>query len=57
MRLHGPKVRPHGSEWDVLMRIVGFEPQVRARLSHDLQATPQSELATRPIYEHRCPVC
>ena len=53
-QLHGPKVRPHGSEWAALIRAAGFEPRVRTRLSRDIEVTAITDQA---FYEHRCPVC
>ncbi len=54
---HGHACRPHGSEWAALMRAAGFEPRVRARLSHDLQAALGTVRHPSRLYEHRCPVC
>lgn len=53
---HGPRGRPHGTEWRLLMTLAGFRP--RARI-------PADEIAGRPgwhkgvsyRYEHCCPVC
>jgi SprT protein len=55
--LHVTRCRPHGPEWAALMRAAGFEPRVRARLSHDAQSVVRPARADRPLYEHRCPVC
>ncbi len=55
--LYGKRCRPHGPEWAALMRTAGFEPRVRARLSHDVEAVVRAARAGRPLYEHRCPVC
>ncbi len=54
---NGHACRPHGPEWAALMRAAGFEPRVRARLSHDLQASVGATRTARRLYEHRCPVC
>ncbi len=54
---HGRHCRPHGREWEALMRAAGFEPRVRARLSHDLQAALRTARRPDGLYEHRCPVC
>lgn len=53
--LHGSTARPHGEEWEELMRMVGFEPRVRIPVvvhGHD-----QSEARDRVLYLHRCPSC
>jgi len=55
---HGRHCRPHGPEWAELMRTAGFEPRVRAELSHDLRAAAAPTVrVARGLYEHRCPVC
>jgi predicted SprT family Zn-dependent metalloprotease len=54
---HGRHCRPHGPEWAALMRAAGFEPRVRARLSHDLEVAVRAARTPRRLYEHRCPVC
>ena len=53
--LHGREAKPHGPEWQRLVRLAGFKPTVRApqrRLSKRLQRRK-----TCRIYEHRCAVC
>ncbi len=54
--LHGRKPRPHGREWQDLMRAAGFEPRVRFPPS----ALPEEVLeATRPRHAwlHVCSGC
>lgn len=54
--LHGPKAKPHGNEWRLLMQAVGLEPRLRLRLP---QPVTQDSLPRGPgyPYEYRCPVC
>jgi predicted SprT family Zn-dependent metalloprotease len=54
--LHGPQIRPHGSQWKALMRAAGFEPKTRLPAP---PGTPAPARRTRPrlVYLHRCPVC
>ena len=44
--------RPHGPEWQKLMRLAGFEPRVRMEL-----ASPLPGSRARHVWEHHCPVC
>lgn len=49
-RLHGlARVRPHGSEWQAVMRALGVEPRASARF--DLQGIPQRR---QRRFEYRC---
>jgi predicted SprT family Zn-dependent metalloprotease len=50
-RRHGRSVRPHGPEWQALMRAVGFEPLVHLDNGRRALRGP-----TRRYY-HTCPVC
>jgi predicted SprT family Zn-dependent metalloprotease len=50
--LHGESIRPHGPEWQALVRAAGYEPSVRIEV--DLGLTP---LAQSKCYTHHCPVC
>jgi len=61
-RLHGCRVRPHGSEWADLARRAGFTPRIR----FDPKTWPELILLKSPrrrrrsaavVYLHRCPVC
>ena len=54
---HRGHCRPHGPEWAALMHAAGFEPRVRARLGHDVQAAVRKARDPLRSYEHRCPVC
>lgn len=49
---HGRNARPHGPEWQALMRQAGFEPRASViRCGHRAQRN------TAPRFRHRCPVC
>lgn len=50
--LPGGSIRPHGPEWQALVRAAGYEPLVR--IDVDLGSTP---LGQDKCYTHRCPVC
>ena len=54
--LHGTKCRPHGTEWQTLVRTAGFEPHVRCKHVGS-QAAQQFVARVVPFFEHRCPVC
>jgi len=54
--LHGPRIRPHGSEWRGLMECAGFEPRARIPL-HPTDAPSAHANRRRIVWEHRCPVC
>ena len=54
-RLHGRRVRPHGSEWKSLVSAAGFEP--RARFQREDGRFPPRAEKPRARWEHRCPVC
>jgi predicted SprT family Zn-dependent metalloprotease len=62
LELHGRRVRPHGPQWQALMRSAGFEPRVRipedevpAHLRRT--ASRRRSASDRILWEHRCPVC
>lgn len=59
--LFGGKAKPHGPEWQALVRKAGFSPRVRAASStHGGHATARPSplaVARATRYEHRCPVC
>lgn len=51
---NGRRHRPHGPEWQSLVRAAGFEPKTRIALKNPgtgERAQPS------PKFEHRCPVC
>ncbi|MDG2307100.1 MAG: SprT-like domain-containing protein [Candidatus Binatia bacterium] len=52
-------VRPHGSEWAVLMRAAGYEPRTRVdpRDLGIVWSPPPRRPRARYIYEHRCRAC
>jgi predicted SprT family Zn-dependent metalloprotease len=50
-RKHGKSVRPHGPEWQTLMRDVGFEPCVQ------LAGGRRASKKTAASYCHTCPIC
>lgn len=51
---HGEAAKPHGEEWEALMRTVGFQPRVRIPVAVRPAGRPKGE---HPLYLHRCPVC
>ena len=54
--LHGRGPRPHGPEWQALMRAAGFEP--RARIPAELLPdVPGRRAGPARVWKHRCPVC
>jgi predicted SprT family Zn-dependent metalloprotease len=53
--LHGPRIRPHGPEWQRLVKLAGHIPEVRGRSSRPREALARP--TTRARWEHRCPVC
>lgn len=52
---HGALARPHGEEWEEMMRIAGFEPRVRIPVA--VRNTAAEPARDRVLYLHRCPVC
>lgn len=54
---HGKAARPHGPEWQALVREAGYEPRTRFT-TDDLRITraPRKPRTTL-IYDHRCPAC
>ncbi len=54
-QLYGPAARPHGAEWEELMRLAGFEPRVRIPVA--VRSTPKRPATDRVVYLHRCPSC
>ncbi len=53
---HGRSARPHGVEWQELVRKAGFAPTVRQR-SLRRRLPPRASHGAILAYEHRCPVC
>lgn len=53
--LHGARTKPHGKEWQSLMRRAGLEPKSALRTSLPLGARVPNVFAMR--YVHTCPVC
>lgn len=53
--LHGAQTRPHGKEWQSLMRKAGLEPKPALRTTLPLGARVPNVFTTR--YVHTCPVC
>lgn len=51
---HGRTAKPHGEEWENLMRLAGFEPRVRIPVVVRSQTRTTTD---RVVYLHRCPVC
>ncbi len=55
MKHGGRRVRPHGREWQELVRQAGYEPRVRMPAGAGL---PAAAVQRRPrAYTHHCPVC
>lgn len=54
-QLHGPTARPHGAEWEELMRLAGFEPRVRIPVA--VHNSTRRLASDRVVYLHRCPSC
>ena len=55
-QLHGRSAKPHGIEWQALMRAAGYEPRTRL-LTEGLSQVPQEARSKNKSWEHRCPVC
>ena len=52
-RRHGRRARPHGPQWQALMRAAGFQPKVRMDVSGEVKA----RMRPRTGFLHRCPRC
>jgi len=52
---HGAVAKPHGPEWESMMRVAGFEPRVRIPVV--VHAASGENSGERPLYQHHCPVC
>lgn len=50
----GPRIRPHGGEWQALMLAAGFEPRAMLPANADDGLAPQLE---PPRYLHECHRC
>ena len=67
LQRHGTSVRPHGREWQSLMKCAGVQVAAQAMAGcrpwvksggRSVPARPSSaSLAVSSQYEHRCPVC
>lgn len=53
--LHGAQTKPHGKEWQSLMRQAGLKPKPALRTSLPVVARVPNVSTTR--YVHTCPVC
>lgn len=53
--LHGAQAKPHGREWQALMRQAGIEPRPALRTSLPVGERVPNVSTTR--YVHTCPVC
>jgi predicted SprT family Zn-dependent metalloprotease len=51
----GADAQPHGTEWEELMRQVGFEPRVRIPVV--VRSDAKKSARDRVVYLHRCPNC
>ncbi len=54
-RLWGPTAKPHGREWQELVKKAGFPPATRLRVEAGSSLGPPKRKTVR--YEHRCTVC
>ena len=54
--LHGPRAKPHGSEWRALMVAAGYAPDVRFDPA-DLPEPVREAARPKRVWEHRCPRC
>jgi SprT protein len=52
--IYGGDAKPHGEEWEELMRMVGFEPRVRIPVVVNGRETVAED---RVLYLHHCPSC
>jgi len=52
--LHGEAARPHGGEWEELMRVAGFSPRVRIPI---VVRGNEAVASDRVMYRHHCPTC
>jgi len=49
---HGDSIRPHGEQWQNLVRMAGYEPSIRIQVNGQ---TCSGKSTGR--YKHQCPVC
>lgn len=52
---HGRLVKPHGEEWQTLVKIIGYQPHRKIPIKQIEEIPRPSNPST--VYEHRCPVC
>lgn len=55
-RLHGPNAKPHGKEWQELVRRAGFEPRIRIQNASAGNVMKKRRISPA-IFEHRCHIC
>jgi len=53
---YGTSVRPHGPEWQILMRVAGYKPNVRIKATFEMDSNRDST-SPKLYYRHFCPVC
>lgn len=53
--LHGPRAKPHGKEWQLLMKKAGFKPKPALRTT--LPVVRRDSNVSTKHYLHTCPVC
>jgi predicted SprT family Zn-dependent metalloprotease len=51
------RIRPHGLEWQTLMRTAGYVPRVRMTLDDALARRLAAHAPPPVAWEHYCPVC
>lgn len=54
--LHEKKVKPHGVEWQALMRMAGYEPRVSID-AKEIAGHKRRTTISKYIYTHYCPRC
>jgi SprT protein len=54
--LHGPKARPHGTEWRSLLKSAGYRPSTTVKCSH-LSLSDTGNATPKLIFRYICPVC
>lgn len=54
--IYGDSTRPHGAEWQQLVRAAGYEARATTRLD-TLNPAGAVKVGSRSLYRHRCPVC
>jgi predicted SprT family Zn-dependent metalloprotease len=54
--LHGPKAKPHGTEWCSLLKQAGYRPSTTVK-STQLALASSSNSIRKPLLRYVCPVC